>query len=293
MDIFKKIKIFKCNRKKISLDRIGKYCFAILFVSIAAYINIVTNIVVQNIMIVEIQKNATHSIPLLDMGFVFLPHIKWDRWAQICMICFIILAFANTFFWMGVHGVFKVTRRYMLIYGVVLYLRSISIFVTLISNPDINCIPIYYPNVFVASLLYILGQVETCFDCLFSGHSAVITLCSCIYYYYTKVYILKLFILPPLLLSLCLVVSTRFHYSIDVLYGALVGLMAFKIYHWGLEYVKERIKYKDSYDIGGEKRTYLSFILWFESWGVKYGSSSGSPFVLEYNENKEEDDMSD
>jgi hypothetical protein len=284
------MKLFKCTRKCFRLDIYFKWILCGIFVGYFAYCNIIANIIVQNIMIKNIEKNSSYSLSLIDLGFYILPYIPWKNTVEICMILFIILAFVNTMIWKGISGVIKVTRRYMIVYGIILGLRTISISITILPNPYSNCKPIYYPNVLYASLLYIIGKVETCFDCLFSGHSAVITLCSFIYFYYTTHKILKYLILPFYILALCLVISTRFHYSIDVVYGALLSITLMSLYHYLLNntiiYVKGKKpfeKKKYLFDEPLYKRLIYDFIIWIESYHIKYPDSK--PDIIECTEN--------
>lgn len=284
------MKLFKCTRKCFRLDIFLKWILAGIFVGFFAYCNILVNIIIQNIMIKNIEKNPSYSLSLIDLGFYILPYIPWKNVVETCMTLFIILAFTNTMFWKGISGVIKVTRRYMIVYGIVLGLRSISIGITILPNPYSNCKPIYYHNVLYASLLYVIGQVETCFDCLFSGHSSVITLCTFIYVYYTPQKILRHIIYPFYVLSLSLVISTRFHYTVDVFYGAFVSSVVVIIYHYLLNnviiYVKGKKPLENKKLLYIEplyKRIIYEFIIWIESYHIKYPDKK--PDIIECTEN--------
>lgn len=254
-------------------QRILKWLGTFLFVMSMGYVNIIVNIHIQNIMIDLIKENKGYALPLKDLGFDIFPYVIPSSVVPNFMLCFIIFTILNTLLWKGVSGVMKITQRFMLMYGVALILRTISVRVTILPNPDPTCIPVYYPNVFIGSLLYLIGKVETCFDCLFSGHTSVIVFCTCMCFRYTgswedKTFVFK-FLLLPFTVGIHLVISTRFHYTVDVYFAILISIIIFDFYHGKLDRVKELIKMDKEPEKWSVEKAWYEFIIKFESWENK------------------------
>lgn len=183
------------------------------------------------------------------------------------MTILIAIAIVNTLFWQKISGTLIVIRRVMLIWGFIFVLRAVSITSTILPNPDSNCKPQYFNNFFHATFLFLAGQVETCYDCLFSGHSVTMVLSVMIYYQYTKNIFLRWVMFVPLIFSLLLIIGTRFHYTVDVIYGTCIALLFFNLYHYLIGYIKERLIKNESF----KNDTYfmkllVHFFIWYESW---------------------------
>lgn len=128
--------------------------------------------------------------------------------------------------------------------------------------------------------MVLIGRDYTCHDLLFSGHTVVITLYCLFFCRYTKSSIFKLLMLTLGIVALFLIVSTRFHYSSDVLYGMLISYVGFIIYHslvdeihetLMLNQIDQNLERKNFFDVGIYnqsniiKRIVVIFIVWHES----------------------------
>lgn len=183
------------------------------------------------------------------------------------MTILIAIATLNTLFWQKVSGSLLVARRVMFIWGFIFLLRAVSITSTILPNPDANCKPQQFSNFFHAAFLFLAGQVETCYDCLFSGHSVTMVLSVLVFFQYTKNLFLRWLMFVPLLFSLLLIIGTRFHYTVDVIYGTCIAFLFFGLYHYFIGTVKERLVKNEDF----KKESYfmkllVHYIIWFESW---------------------------
>jgi len=246
-------------------NRLLPLLFAIFWFGLAGYVNVFANIYVQNVMVAN--QNSKPSPPLRDIGFSILPFVEWEAGVNYIMFALIVIAIINTLFWQKVSGTLTVIRRTLFIWGFVFLLRSISITSTILPNPDSNCKPQHFNNFFHATFLFLAGQVETCYDCLFSGHSCTMVLSVMIFYQYTKNIFLRWIMFVPGFFGLLLIIATRFHYTVDVIYGTCISLLFFNLYHYLIAYVKERLMKQESFT----KETYFmqlvaNFMIWYESW---------------------------
>jgi len=246
--------------------------FGVFFFGFAGYVNIAANIYVQNVMIGE--KMAA-SPPLRDIGFSMIPYIPWEAGVNICMTSLIVIALLNTFFWQKLSGTIVVFRRHILIHGFIFLIRSISISSTILPNPDSTCRPQQFGNFFHATFLFLAGQVETCYDCLFSGHAVTMVLSTLIFFQYTKNLFLRWLLFVPLGFSLLLIIATRFHYTVDVFYGTIIALLFFNLYHYLIAFVKDKLCRGETFEEHTLfMRVLVSWVIWYESWEHLKGKDS-------------------
>jgi len=222
-----------------------------------------------------ISEKKGASPALRDVGFSILPYIAWEAGVNICMVTLIVIAILNTLFWQKVSGFFVVARRHMVIHGFIFLIRAVSISSTILPNPDSTCRPQQFNNFFHATFLFLAGQVETCYDCLFSGHAVTMTLSALIFFQYTKNLFLRWLLLVPLAFSLMLIVATRFHYTVDVFYGTAIAILFFNLYHYLIAYVKDKLEKGESFENHTIfMRVLASWTIWYESWEHLKGKNS-------------------
>ena len=126
----------------------------------------------------------------------------------------------------------------MILYGILYLCRGISIFLTNLPNPNLNCIStVNENNLFIEAFLVLCTYKITCYDLLFSGHTVSLTLCGMMWYQYTKkenkfIYNITCTITTLIvLLGYFLIISTHFHYSIDVFIGSLLTIFSWIALH--------------------------------------------------------------
>jgi hypothetical protein len=154
--------------------------------------------------------------------------------------------------------------------------------VTILPNPYSNCRPQYYPNIFATAWDVILLQESTCFDLFFSGHTVTVWLYCLMNIRYSRYFVLKLVSIPMMVIFPLILVSTRFHYSVDVTYAAVIAFFTFVLYHFIIDEIQMRL-IEGSGSNQGPRRSVLDlgwynesnifiqgmvlFIIWFESFG--------------------------
>jgi hypothetical protein len=210
---------------------------AIYFVS-CGYWNSLVQVYVQNLVI---QRGLEHTKPLFDMGFYIFPYVTFALAADYYMTALIIVVLLKTFLFQKVGGTLHVCRRLLVIHGTAFLLRSLSISITLLPNPWVQCQPMTVDNYFVGAFLVMAGTHRTCSDCFFSGHSVMIALSGLIWFTYTdsKYLLVRLAIIPLALGGGFVLISTHFHYTVDVLYGCFIGVGIWTTYHYVVNMVEK------------------------------------------------------
>jgi hypothetical protein len=96
--------------------------------------------------------------------------------------------------------------------------------------------------VFVATILIIISVNNTCADLFFSGHSVALGMCLYVWIFYQKRFQLLLSIFYSLvaIAGWLIFIASRFHYSIDVVIGALSSIFIWNFYHLCIESPKFR-----------------------------------------------------
>lgn len=236
-------------------------------------------------------ENRTNDKPLYDYSHVYLPFINFYYLPDLTMMLIMIITTFGLLLSNKFSGFFLVLiPRLCMLHGTIFFLRALTItcnlditnIVTILPNPFHVCKPKYNQNIYYTALLIIIGRDYTCHDLLFSGHSVVIMIYSLFYFRYTKSMFLKCSIIPLTLTGFFLILSTRFHYTSDVLFAILISFVGFFIYHSIIDEITETLSFnqldfpgsrKNFLDVGiyndsnWIKRTVVIFIVWHESIG--------------------------
>ncbi|CAJ1446275.1 unnamed protein product [Effrenium voratum] len=238
--------------------RVGAAC-AICLAGI--YVNNLSQAWLQQNMATYYQKGwkpvppMSGTVKLWDVSFHFLPYVKLtflpDIFAGVCQVTavirFLVVPGPMSLRWI-------VLSRYLIIWGLLWFCRAVTIVSTPLPNPDHTCVPrITFPdNVFLeawANLPIVPWYNEmTCQDVLFSGHTVCMTLPMLTMFKYvrlapwfpssssnrwwstsTAVNICGTFVLC---FGYFFIVATHFHYTVDVIMGAVLSLLVFNYYHY-------------------------------------------------------------
>jgi len=90
-------------------------------------------------------------------------------------------------------------RRWLFMLGSLFFLRGISIIVTMLPNPLPNCeTEAAKYNPFVGGIKILMGEITTCADVLYSGHTVNLSLCALIWNEFSSMPGAKLFDWDPL-----------------------------------------------------------------------------------------------
>lgn len=104
---------------------------------------------------------------------------------------------------------------------------------TVLPNPYKRCTPIITSNPFVSAFLIMIGSNATCADVFFSGHAAMMGLCCMLFTssMARRLSLLKIIVYIVTFIGWTIIVATRFHYTLDVFYGAVLSIVIWNVYH--------------------------------------------------------------
>ena len=211
-------------------------------------------------------ENTFTTLP--DIGFDILPMIH-DHWWSDVMVG-LLVALTQVRFSLTPMGA-TILRRWAFLLGSLFFLRGISIIVTMLPNPLKACKSDaldYEP--FLAAVLILTGQIVTCGDVLFSGHTVNLVMAGLVWQTYSHKAGVQLFkpnvcpaFFDPIAALCCknrpaenevghlvrattakiivwiwvtigmlVIIATRFHYTIDVFIGFCLCLFIWKLYHY-------------------------------------------------------------
>ena len=195
---------------------------------------------------VLLQRYTDHSSrpsspPLRDFGFDLLPYIPSKSLGfsipDLCalgsatMIAFnIVLQFRPAFATI-------LLRRILFISAIAYFGRTLSVPMTLLPNPDTECVPTVgrTTSVLLSIILVPFGATVTCSDVFYSGHTIPIT-CAILTWmdYLTLRRHIRFLGITVSSLALVGIIVTHFHYTVDVVYAVVVTTVVWKLYHLAL-----------------------------------------------------------
>lgn len=134
------------------------------------------------------------------------------------------------------YGGLLMLRRLMFIMGFVYFLRGFAFFVTTLPNAKPECVlryPTgYWTNYFVLLVQMITGSVMACTDNIYSGHTAMATVCLLTFHIYqSRVWVIVgAYVL--FFATLFAIVSTHLHYTVDVFVAIIIAASIYLSYHY-------------------------------------------------------------
>ncbi|KAL0476560.1 Sgms2 [Acrasis kona] len=222
--------------------------FSIVYFFFCTYVNSISQVLAQRI--ADSTYANLNKFTLPDLGFKLLPHLDStfkhsDMLLLLMELVSIVRLFLESGEMMqipGAKGVQKNTssrskniaiilRRILFIHGTCFLLRALSICITILPNPHPHCVPMIHPNIFVAGLMIVFGSNGTCYDVFFSGHAAAMMILSLFWQKYTHDRPLQIVMWIMSSVGWLVLIATRFHYTVDVLYGCLIGFCMWQFYH--------------------------------------------------------------
>lgn len=148
--------------------------------------------------------------PLPDRLHAKLPRLHGLRWL-VHLLPIVMLAIVV------VHLPMLLVMRLLQIYALILFLRALSFWVTRVPPPRSPCNP------------YTVGGIHVggCSDMMYSGHTSVLVLGTLFLCTYSSSTPIRVGAVLLALLGIFLILSTRHHYSSDVLVGIYISTLAF------------------------------------------------------------------
>lgn len=187
-------------------------------------------------------------------------------------------------------------RRWFTIQGTLALLRSITVLVTNVPDSRPYChtetpgtTPYHelpWPQIWERTFqLATMGDMVTCGDMVYSGHTMLLVLCGMAWHSYYKVIggiftvnIVKFFIWILILFSLFLIIATRLHYTLDVLLALYLTITIWGAYHRAADDVFVGHRYIAVYIIDG--LLLYPAISWLEA--PELGEAADSGMVSKY-----------
>lgn len=245
------------------------------------YLNCVSQVYVQHRAWEYFAGDLQNATVLPDIGFDMLPYITDNAIGSMNWADFITYAIMAATFVRFIFGVTReghrlrrhIIRRHLFALGTLFILRGFAILSTLLPNPLDGCEETLGlseetlgKNAWVEGWRILAGQVVTCADVMYSGHTVNITLCAMTWHTYSHVVPITKFDpicalrfnrnvmdtdLPPIrnelgealritslkiviwtvaFVGYILIIATHFHYTLDVFIGAILAIVVFKFY---------------------------------------------------------------
>ena len=176
---------------------------------------------------------------LFDIGFELLPYIPSKSLGfslpDLCTLLSATMMAKSLIVTFPPHLAVILLRRVLCISAIAYFGRAISVPLTLLPNPDGDCVPHMYPeNIFLTTLLVPFGARVTCADVFYSGHTIPITCAILMWKDYMRFNRLRVFGMLASWVSLLGIIVTHFHYTVDVFYGMVVTYLIWRLYHYFL-----------------------------------------------------------
>jgi len=161
-----------------------------------------------------LQINLLKSLPLYDIIQESFPNLqKYRIIPEILHFIPILTLFANTVY----HRHINCLKKFLVIHGILMFIRAISFSVTLLPDSSGMC--------------QLSTHLGSCFDLLFSGHSTIMLLCCLLLTEYFSFDIKwKLCLFANTGITSFLIILCRNHYTIDVLYSILMTYFMYRIF---------------------------------------------------------------
>jgi hypothetical protein len=200
----------------------------IFFISVT-YIMAIVQVSIQNF---SVKRGIDRNLPIYDVGFEVLPYSNHEHLPDLVVTGLMISVISIIFLNRGLQIFIDLVRRFLTVMGCVYAIRTISISITLLPNPFPQCKASQMGNPAVDALLILIGQTKTCQDCFFSGHSVAICLSVLVWYDYLKARLwIRMLSIPAALIGGFVIISSHFHYSVDVMFGFLISFFVWKYFH--------------------------------------------------------------
>ena len=168
-------------------------------------------------------ENVQQSIPtdytLPDIGHYLLPDFsKYEKTVDIFPVVAILsLIYLDKF---------KHANQFIYILAIILILRSISVSLTILPCSNKNAYEVQNNS----KIPYLNGG---CHDKMFSGHTAILILCT-IFILYHKLVPQKYFSIVIIftIIGILAIIATRSHYTVDVFIAIIITFLTFHYYYF-------------------------------------------------------------
>ncbi|KAJ1677239.1 hypothetical protein EV182_006578, partial [Spiromyces aspiralis] len=209
-----------------------------LLAIISMFLVITWMLVLQQISDSRLHPRNRH--PLNDLGFDLLPHIHHVNAAIDSVVdsAGVLAVLGNTVLAAGWRMRVVFLRRIAWMVAILYFLRSLTLVVTTLPTPLVECEPTYHrgwAGYLNGAWDQITGRRLTCTDCIFSGHSMTLTLSFLMWLHHARHWLFVAIAFAQTTVGLFLIIASHFHYSIDVLLAVVLTLFVYYCYLTSLE----------------------------------------------------------
>ncbi|CAE8587673.1 unnamed protein product [Polarella glacialis] len=249
-------------RKPALLQFLPRVAAAAAIFAFGLYVNNVSQAWLQQNMAGYYEKNwvpvppVNTTVILWDVTFASLPYVKSTKPADafaggapmFVMLRFFVVPGPRSLRW-------TILCRWLVMWGILWFGRAFTIISTPLPNPDPTCVPkISFPdNIFLEAwanlpIVPMYPDELTCQDVLYSGHTVALTLNTMVILKYIRTApwfpsnsstrwcststVFNVLGVVMLLMGYYFIVASHFHYTIDVLVGAVMTVLVFNMYHF-------------------------------------------------------------
>ena len=182
----------------------------------------------------EYDKDTEKVEPLDDILFDVIPEWKNVEW--ILEIWTDVGAFITLLCMLKVKEKDRFLQHGFITGGIVYLMRGSAVLVTPLPNPNTNCTSNLDPDLptVVTALIVTLKIQRCCHDIFFSGHTMILIVSASLLWTYgiASYKIRKVVIFLYVISGLYLLISTRIHYTIDILIAVYITFLVFYLLHF-------------------------------------------------------------
>ena len=214
--------------------------------------------------------------PLVDVGHQITPNLSglfFTRFADIVVLLAIVLwiLFGLLIVPRSLEGKrLMVLRRFFWIVGTLYFIRGFTVWVTLIPRPEHATPGIDTSRSWFVNFLLVFLQIDqTASDLMFSGHTALLVTIAWFFSYYIAHASGMAWLYT--ILGMYFILSTRHHYTVDILVAFTVSSLVFWVYHLlfdnddgghSPDYLSRRGADLDGGRISTNKRQFWEWLYW-------------------------------
>ncbi len=189
---------------------------------------------------------------LPDIGFETLPHYMNDFMVtDIYVYGWLLITLWRLYY----TGNFEIAlRRFFWISGTLYIIRGFTITFTVLPTPYTGCQPRIHEMPLVVAVKIVFGNLSTCGDVLYSGHTMMLTASALMWQLYDRRRFAVVIAWIISVVGMLIIISTHFHYSDDVIIAFIFTTFVHMVYFLALQlnyyeqYTPSLIQYRTSTD---------------------------------------------
>eukprot|EP01119_Soliformovum_irregulare_P002989 TRINITY_DN13264_c0_g1_i1.p1 TRINITY_DN13264_c0_g1~~TRINITY_DN13264_c0_g1_i1.p1 ORF type:complete len:320 (-),score=42.64 TRINITY_DN13264_c0_g1_i1:145-1104(-) len=211
------------RRLEIAKTEMKKLIVTFIVWMAAAYLMAVMGVVAS-------MRMPHNAAVLPDLGFDFFQYVDLPHLPNLGMMIIIVSTVCRV---VAHPSRVVIFRRLLIVHSVISVIRSFFIVATSLPDPLPGCHGFELKRNILLEGVYRAATLgfDVCGDVFFSGHIAICTLMGMVWEQYTTVRLWKNVMWALIVMESCLLLSMRWHYTIDILIGVYLGYRIWSSYH--------------------------------------------------------------